>query len=292
VAVLLYPSSASWLDAREHAADVRALVAEVADLPRPEKAAMLAQAHAYNAVLPAVPLGGTHTGAGLSPHTPGIAEYREALGATSAMAHLEIPRIGVEMPVYHGTDEQTLAQGVGHLFGTSLPVGGPDTHAVLTAHSGVVGTTLFDALHELERGDRFTVHVLDEVLTYEVDQILTVEPSDTDALRIARGEDYVTLVTCTPIGVNSHRLLVRGTRVENPPATGEAATVPAPAASGAFPWWTLGLLAVPAAIGVRAACRRGGARSRGASRAQRGRRGSGAAVDSPTSLQEPGGHAH
>lgn len=132
----------------------------------------------------------------------------------SIMGYLEIPKIGVQLPVYHGTGKKALENGCGHLEGTSLPIGGAGNHAVLSAHRGLPGARLFTDLDQLEEGDLFILTVLGEKLAYRVDQILTVLPEETDALAIEEGKDYVTLVTCTPYGVNSHRLLVRGVRTE------------------------------------------------------------------------------
>ena len=130
------------------------------------------------------------------------------------MAYIKIPRIDVNLPIYHGTDSEHMLKGVGHLVGTSLPVGGNDTHSVLSAHSGLSSADLFTNLANLDNGDLFYIYVLDEILAYEVDNIKVVKPTETDDLRIVKGEDYITLVTCTPFGINSHRLLVRGHRVE------------------------------------------------------------------------------
>ncbi len=130
------------------------------------------------------------------------------------MGYIEIPDINCYLPVYHGTDESILQIAIGHIGWTSLPVGGKSTHCVLSGHRGLPSAKLFSDLDRLREGDIFTLHVLDEVLTYEVDRILIVEPKDTVALQIVEGRDYCTLVTCTPYGVNSHRLLVRGHRVK------------------------------------------------------------------------------
>ena len=130
-----------------------------------------------------------------------------------AMCTIDIPKIGVYLPVQHGTGAETLERAVGHVVGTSLPVGGSGTHAVLSAHSGMASAKLFSDIDQLVEGDTFYIHVLDEVLAYEVDQIATVLPSDTSLLQIEDEQDLVTLVTCTPFGVNTHRLLVRGHRV-------------------------------------------------------------------------------
>ena len=129
------------------------------------------------------------------------------------MAYLRIPAIDVELMIYHGTEEEVLQKGVGHLQGSSLPVGGKGTHCVLSAHTGLNDKKLFTDLDQLENGDIFYIHVLGEILAYQVDQIRVVLPEETEDLKINAQEDYVTLVTCTPYGINTHRLLVRGTRV-------------------------------------------------------------------------------
>ena len=146
-------------------------------------------------------------------------QYYEILNFTDdgVMGYIKIPCIDVNLPIYHGTDQEHMLKGVGHLVGTSLPVGGVDSHAVLSAHSGLSTADLFTNLVDLEEGDLFYIYVLDEILAYEVDNIKVVEPTETDDLRIVKGEDYVTLVTCTPFGINIHRLLVRGHRVEDDP---------------------------------------------------------------------------
>ena len=150
-------------------------------------------------------------------------EYESLLDVSDIgiMGYIEIPSISCSLPIYHGTDETVLQIAVGHLEWTSLPVGGESTHCVLSGHRGLPSAKLFTNLDKLVVGDVFMLRVLDEVLTYEVDQILIVEPHETEALIIEKGKDLCTLVTCTPYGVNSHRLLVRGHRIE----TEEAATV-------------------------------------------------------------------
>ena len=136
------------------------------------------------------------------------------------MGYIEIPSISVELPIYHGTEETVLQVAVGHVEGSSLPVGGAGTHCVLSGHRGLPSARLFTDLDQLQEGDIFQLHVLNGVLTYEVDQINVVEPDDVSLLAISEEEDLCTLVTCTPYGVNSHRLLVRGHRIENPEAAG------------------------------------------------------------------------
>lgn len=142
-------------------------------------------------------------------------EYMAALNLAGdgIMGTVEILKIGITLPIYHTTEEEVLERAAGHLEGSSLPIGGENTHAVISAHRGLPSAALFTDLDQLEAGDHFLIHVLDETLCYEVDQILTVEPDDTSALQVEDGEDLVTLLTCTPYGVNSHRLLVRGHRV-------------------------------------------------------------------------------
>lgn len=141
-------------------------------------------------------------------------DHQLNIGGDGIMGYIEIPLISVNLPIYHGTDSTTLDAGAGHLIGSSLPVGGETTHAVLTAHSGMASQKLFSDLDKLEYGDVFFVKVLGQTLAYQVDQINTVLPHDTTYLGIEEGEDLCTLVTCTPFAVNTHRLLVRGTRID------------------------------------------------------------------------------
>ena len=147
-----------------------------------------------------------------------VAGYEDILdvSGTGIMGYISIEKIGVELPIYHGVDQEVLQVGVGHLPGSSLPVGGESTHAVLSGHRGLPSAKLFTDLDELAVGDIFTISVCDEQLTYRVDQIKIVLPAETDELKITEGKDYCTLLTCTPYGINSHRLLVRGVRTDNP----------------------------------------------------------------------------
>lgn len=160
--------------------------------------AMLEEAYDYNAAL--------------SGEDVSVADYNETLPAAEALGYLEIPKIGVYLPIYHGLDEEVLKRGIGHILQTSLPVGGASTHCVLSGHSGLPAARLLTELDEMEEGDLFFLHVLGDTLAYQVDQISVVLPDDTSGIQIEEGKDYVTLLTCTPYGVNSHRLLVRGER--------------------------------------------------------------------------------
>ena len=143
-------------------------------------------------------------------------EYLSALNVDGTMGYLSIPKINVHLPIRHGTSDDVLENSVGHLARSSLPIGGSGSHAVLTGHTGLPSAVLFTNLDKLAVGDSFTLHILDRVLSYEVDNIDIVLPENADSLHPVSGEDYVTLITCTPYGVNSHRLLVRGTRIETP----------------------------------------------------------------------------
>lgn len=205
--LLLYPLMGELVSEKYHS-DVEAVyTAAIADTDNVELAEQRRAAEAYNALLrgeAAVSTGGASV--------PTV-DYAEQLTVGGAMCTIDIPKIGVYLPVRHGTGVETLERAVGHVVGTSLPVGGAGTHAVLSAHSGMASAKLFSDIDQLVKGDVFYIHVLGEVLAYEVDQIATVLPSDTSLLQIEEDKDYVTLITCMPFGVNTHRLLVRGHRV-------------------------------------------------------------------------------
>ena len=166
------------------------------------------------------------------PTPPQYQAYLHEMDIDSVMAWIVIPSIHVSLPVYHGTETRTLADGIGHLFGTSLPIGGPSTHAVLTGHTGLSTATMFDNLTQDKKGDAFYVSSLGQTLKYEVVDIAVVKPEETDSLHKVPGCDLMTLITCTPYGVNSHRLLVTGERVpmDDPTAAAaeEAEALPAP----------------------------------------------------------------
>lgn len=173
--------------------------------------------------------------------------YMKALNITGngMMGTVEIPKIKIELPIFHTTEEEVLEKAAGHLEGSSLPVGGESTHAVISAHRGLPSAALFTDLDKLKVGDHFLIHVLDGTLCYEVDQVLVVEPEETDALAVEEGEDLVTLLTCTPYGVNSHRMLVRGHRAPYVPEEVEKESVPLSQASlhtSYLLWVIVGLL--------------------------------------------------
>ena len=219
--LLLYPLMGELVSEKYHS-DVEAVyTAAIADTDNTELAEQRRAAEMYNAMLrgeAAVSTGGASV--------PPLA-YEEQLTVGGVMCYVEIPKIDVYLPVQHGTDAKTLEHAVGHVVGTSLPVGGSSTHAVLSAHSGMSGAKLFSDIELLEMGDIFYIHVLGDTLAYRVDNIATVLPADTALLQIEDGKDYVTLVTCTPFGVNTHRLLVRGHQIPSEPAqAAEAAAQP------------------------------------------------------------------
>ncbi len=209
VGVILYPTVSDWLNTRRMSNLLTDYRTAAARADAADYAGWFAGADAYNEALRRHPA---------ALYDPSLAEgYDETLRITQdgVMGYVSIAKIGVRLPVYHGADDETLKKGVGHLPGTSFPVGGAGTHCVLLGHSGEPGAKFFTDLEKLRIGDIFVLTVLDRELTYQVDQIKTVLPSEYGDLQIREDEDFCTLVTCTPYGINTHRLLVRGTRVGN-----------------------------------------------------------------------------
>ena len=214
VAILLYPLISEWHNSRAQTTVIENYNHAVIGLNPEEAGAMREAACAYNeGLLGSVVL--------TDPFDASAAEMASEeyeallnLSGDGVMGTIRIPKISVELPIYHGTATETLEKGAGHLENTSLPIGGTGTHAVLSAHSGLPAAALFTDLIKLTEGDLFFLDVLDETLAYRVDQVKVVEPEDTSDLLIDTNADYVTLVTCTPYGINSHRLLVRGVRTE------------------------------------------------------------------------------
>nr|WP_315584219.1 class C sortase [Actinomyces viscosus] len=230
VAVLIYPVVATQHnnDEQQRLADMYTASVEAAgpDAVAEERAS----AETYNNQLESAPILDPWLES-QRPDTPQYQAYLHEMDIDPVMARIVIPSIHVSLPVYHGTDTRTLASGVGHLFGTSLPIGGPSTHAVLTGHTGLPTATMFDNLTQVKKGDAFYVSSLGQTLKYEVVDITVVTPEETDSLRKVPGRDLVTLITCTPYGVNSHRLLVTGERVPMDPtaaAAEEAEALPTP----------------------------------------------------------------
>ena len=214
--LLLYPTVSDYWNSLHQSRAVTTYAETVANIDTEEYDRLWAEAAAYNADL-------ARTGVMWQMTEEQIEAYNSVLDVSDSgmMAYIEIPKINCSLPIYHGTGESVLQIAIGHLEGTSLPVGGESTHCVLSGHRGLPSARLFTDLDDLVEGDEFLIRTLDEVLTYEVDQIRVVLPSDLSELNIVEGRDYCTLVTCTPYGINTHRLLVRGHRI----ATEEEAQV-------------------------------------------------------------------
>ena len=230
VAVLLYPVMATQHNNDEQQRLAKMYPASVEAAGPDTVAKERASAETYNNNLESAPILDPWLES-QRPDTPQYQAYLHEMDIDPVMARIVIPSIHVSLPIYHGTDSRTLTEGVGHLFGTSLPIGGPSTHAVLTGHTGLSTATMFDNLNQLKKGDVFYVSSLGQTLKYEVNDITVVKPEETDSLRKVPGRDLVTLITCTPYGVNSHRLLVTGERVPMDPtaaAAEEAKALPAP----------------------------------------------------------------
>ena len=207
LSVMLYPTLSDYVNQLHQSRVVATYAEDVDNLTDADYSAYFEAADAFNAQIAADP--------DALFHADRFTSYNATLDVTGTgiMGYITIEKIGVELPIYHGTSDGVLQIAAGHLEGTSLPVGGESTHAVISAHRGLPSAKLFTNLDQLEVGDTFTITVLDRVLTYEVDRISIVLPTETDLLQPVEGQDYVTLMTCTPYGINTHRLLVRGHRV-------------------------------------------------------------------------------
>ena len=211
--ITLYPLISTWYNER-HQSEIHTHYVEVVEnADKSEIITARRKANEYNAsIVPGAMIEESFTQEAMLAAAKDY-DNQLNLGGDGIMGYVEIPLIKVNLPIYHGTDSETLDAGIGHLLGTSLPVGGNSTHTVLTAHSGMANQKLFSDLDKLEKGDVFYLRVLDENLAYQVDDINTVLPHESSLLEIVEDEDYCTLVTCTPFGINTHRLLVRGTRI-------------------------------------------------------------------------------
>lgn len=214
LSLMLYPSVSNWWNSLHASRAIVDYDAALKNLSDEDYTALFEEAETYNEKIKEIDFPFMY-------HDQ-VAGYAQALDVDGSgiMGYISIGKIRVQLPIYHGTSEGVLQKGAGHLTGSSLPIGGEGNHTVLSAHRGLPSAKLFTDLDQMQTGDRFALRILDRELHYEVDQILTVEPRDVEALAPVAGEDLCTLVTCTPYGVNSHRLLVRGRRVmeEQPPA--------------------------------------------------------------------------
>lgn len=254
--VFLYPHVASWFSQKEQSR-VTELAQQALESPPNDDAAFRAerieQAHEYNRALASgallaansrVPVGeGTSSNESLT--------YEEILDVTGTgfMGRLRYEALAIDLPIYHGTSDESLNRGVGHLEGTSLPVGGIGTRSVLTAHRGLPTATLFNDLDEARAGDDFTISVLDQVLTYRVVETQVIEPHETESVLADPSRDLVTLVTCTPLGINSHRILVTAERITPTPLEDIAAASAPPELPG-FPWWAVAFSVAIVTLGV------------------------------------------
>lgn len=254
IGALVYSSAADWFARLGHNAEISGYVQQVENLPAETVEAQWQAAKDYNSHVPAGVLRDPYlsnyaaTGEDHGEDAAYIA-YKQVLAVSDngVIGHLTYPALQISLPIYHGTDDEVLRKGVGHLYGSSVPVGGLGTHSVLTSHSGLVHAELFTPLPKANVGDTLQIRVLGETHWYQVDQIQTIRPEDTDKLTVEPGEDRVTLITCTPIGINSHRLLVQAMRIPAP-ETGDGTQV-IPGSGAGIPWWAVVFLSGSAAVG-------------------------------------------
>ncbi len=208
--IMSYPAISNWVNSRSQSRVIAGYDNAVDSLSEDDSTKYFKEAQAYNESL-------HHLGSAEAFREPELLEdYEDTLDITGTgiMGYVSIEKIDVKLPIYHGTGQDVLSSGAGHMQGTSLPVGGENTHSVISAHRGLPNSTLFSNLNQMEKGDIFTITVLGRVFMYRVDQVIVVLPTEVEYLYVEEGKDYVTLLTCTPYGINTHRLLVRGVRVE------------------------------------------------------------------------------
>lgn len=215
VAIFMYPKVSNWLSVYTSRVEIDSYNSAVKEMDNSQLEALEKNAQDYNEAL-----------AKKDTQALSVINYEALLTVTDAIGYVDIPKINIYLPIFHDMSDEVLQKGVGHMEGTSLPVGGKSTHAVLPAHTGLPSAELFTDLDKMELGDVFYIHVLGKVLAYKVDQIKIVLPEDDSDIQIVEGEDYVTLLTCTPYGINDHRLLVRGTRIPYEEKAEEIVTTP------------------------------------------------------------------
>lgn len=241
IGLLVYPQAAGWVARIGHNAEISGYTESVTQTPDAERRAILDAAYAYNDTLQPGSL--TDPYIAQNPDEATRSQVYEAyeqllrVGGTNAIGTLSYPRLDIGLPIYHGTSDTVISNGVGHMFGTSMPVGGPSTHAVLTSHSGLPQSQLFTDLLRAKVGDEFWISVLGEDHYYRVERVETVLPDDAN-FDIVEGEDWVTLFTCAPIGINSHRFLVHAVRIPGPGEGGREAIAGDGIPLG-FPWWAV-----------------------------------------------------
>nr|WP_240393822.1 class C sortase [Corynebacterium lactis] len=244
--VMLYPVvSTAWNNYAQQKASSEYNKLETS-VPQEVKDTQWERAHAYNESRKTGPILDPWLNS-INDQNPQYAEYLDQLNATDAMARLIFPKIKADLPVYHGTSDDTLQKGLGHLYGSDLPVGGAGTHSIITGHTGLSNATLFDNLVKAKKGDPLYVQVSGHKLKYVVDQIKVVLPHETDELKPVEGQDFITLITCTPYGINTHRLLVRGHQVAMDPS--ESVIFDKNHGAG-WQWWMYALLAAVFTVGA------------------------------------------
>lgn len=235
----LYPTAAGWISSYNQA-QVVDLYATQVDRAEPDAAAQLALAHQYNDALTYGVLvsAGSNIPVGSDGTSEAAYDYWDMLttGKSGLMSRIRIPKIDVDLPIYHGTSDEVLEEGAGHLQGSHLPVGGLGTRTVITAHRGLPNAVMFNNLGNLKEGDTFTLETFGEVLTYEVVDTQVIEPDQTDAIRAQEDRDLATLITCTPLGLNTHRIIVTGERV-HPTPQADLDSAGQPSDLPKFPWW-------------------------------------------------------
>ena len=243
IGLLVYPEGADWINSLGHNSEISGYVNQVEQTPSEERQRILDAAYAYNDQLEAGPLTDPYISMAedkvLRSELYNAYEEMLRISGTDAIGTLNYPRVNIALPMYHGTSDAVISKGIGHMYGTSLPVGGPSTRAVMTAHSGLPQAKLFTNLHRAKLGDTFWISVLGEDHHYRVEKIETVLPGETESLEIVEGEDWVTLFTCTPIGVNSHRLMVHAVRIADPVADEDRRALSGDGVTAGFPWWAV-----------------------------------------------------
>ncbi len=202
IAIFMYPKVSNWISVYTSRVEIGSYNNAVKEMDTSQLEALEKDANDYNEAL-----------AKKDTQALSVINYQALLTVTDAIGYIDIPKIKVYLPIFHDMSDEVLQKGVGHMLGTSLPVGGKSTHSVLPAHTGLPSAEFFTELDRMELGDVFYIHILGKILAYKVDQIKVVLPEDDSDIQIVEGEDYVTLLTCTPYGINDHRLLVRGTRI-------------------------------------------------------------------------------
>ena len=251
IGMLVYADAASWVSRIGHNAEISGYVAQVEGTSPEERTRILEAAYAYNDELEPGPLTDPYISQNEDEalRSDLYVAYEEMLrvSGTDAIGTVHYPRLDIGLPVYHGTADEVISKGAGHMYGTSLPIGGPSTRSVITAHSGLPHSKLFTNLPKAKVGDTFWISVLGEDHHYRVMETETVEPGDTESLKIVENEDWVTLFTCTPIGVNSHRFMVHAVRIADDEAP-RGETLGGDGVALGFPWWAVWFVAGSGAV--------------------------------------------